>query len=232
MEKNNRNVVRLTESKLTQIVAESVKKVLSETSRRQKEQQAIQGTNRRVRTMAIISAENPMGNTMNNEYNQQAREELERQLAIGHYRYFKVKGNYDGIENSVMIYNISIEDTLYLCYKYNQESVIFVDMQNDGEISYQYWQGDDNSSQLKLQREEHEIVDATDDDDYCTQISKKFKFRIPFFDHIKEINYDLSLRENDIDVDRLITECLESNRTRKSKYIKRGQLYGKHKPSK
>ena len=207
-------------------------KGLMETSRRQKAQQAIQGTNRRVRTMAIISAENLMGNTMSNEYNQQAREELERLLAIGHYRYFKVKGSYDGIENSVMIYNISIEDTLYLCYRYNQESVIFVDMQNDGEISYQYWQGDDNSSQLKLQHEEHDIIDATDDGNYYTQISKKLKFRIPFFEHIKKINDDLSLRKNSIDVDRLITESLESNRTGKSKYIKRGQLYGKYKPSK
>ena len=231
-ENRKRNMVRLTESRLKQIVAEAVKEILSETSRRHKAQQAIQGANRRVRTMAIISAENPMGKKMNDEYNQQAREKLERQLAIGHYRYFKAKGNYDGLENSVMIYNISIEDTLYLCYKYNQESVIFVDMQKDGEISYQYWQGDDNSSQLKLQHEEHEIVDATDDDNYYTQISKKFKFRIPFFEHIKKIKDDLSLRENYIEVDRLITESLESNRTRKSKYFKRCQLYGKYKPSK
>ena len=218
----------VTETELKNIIKESVKNVMFETSRRQKAQQAIKGTNRRVRTMAIISAENPMGKTMSKEYNKQASEELERQLSIGHYRYFRVKGNYDGIENSLMIYNISLEDTLYLCYKYNQESVIFVDMQNDGEVSYQYWEGDDNHSQLKLQHEEHEIVNATDDDNYYTQISKHFKFRIPFFEQVEKIYNDLALRENDIDVDRIITESLESNRTGKSKYFKRGLLYGKN----
>lgn len=217
----------LTETDLRNIIEKSVKNVMMETSRRQKAQQAIQGTNRRVRTMAIISAENPMGKSADKEYNQQASNELERQLSIGHYKYFKVKGNYDGIENSIMVYNITIEDTLYLCYKYNQESVIFVDMQNDGEVSYQYWEGDDKHSQLKLQHEEHEIVDATDDDNYYTQISKHFKFRIPFFEQVKKIYDDLALRENTIDIDKIITESLEPTRTGKSKYFKRGQLYGK-----
>ena len=223
-----KNALIVSENTLRKIVSDTIKKVLSETSRRQKAQQAIQGTNRRVRTMAIISAENPMGNVMDDEYNERSMEELVRQLTIGHYRYFRVKGNYDGFENSLMVYNISLEDTLYLCYKYNQESVIFVDMRNDGDISYQYWQGDNDHSQLRLQREEHEIVDATEDDNYYTQISKHFKFRIPFFEHVTKICDDLALRENTIDVDRLITESLESNRAGKSRYLKRGLLYGKN----
>lgn len=211
-------IVRLTENQLCELVRLHVDEVLPEASRRQN-----QGTNRRVRTMAIISPEKPM----DKEYNQQAMDELLEELTIGHYKFFKEKGNYDGIENSLMIYNISIEDTLWLCYKYNQGSVIFVDMQNDGEISYQYWEGYDNNSPLKLQHEEHEIVDATDADNYYTQISKHFKFRIPFFEHVKKIYDGLALRENRIDVDRLITESLERNRTSKSKYFNRGMLYGK-----
>ena len=183
-------------------------------------QHAIQGTDRRVRTVAIIPAENPMGNIANKAYNEGAREELLRQLTVGHYRFFN--------ENSLMVYNISLEGTLYLCHRYNQESVIFVNMQNDGDISYQYWQGDDDHSQLRLQREEHEIVDATEDDNYYTHISKHFRFGIPFFEHVTKICDDLALRENTIDVDKLITESLESNRTGKSKYLKRGLLYGKY----
>lgn len=217
----------ITETELRKLINSSIKKVLQETSRRQKAQQAIQGTNRRVRTMAIISAQNPMGRKASKEYNQTASEELERQLAIGHYKYFKTKGNYDGIEYSLMIYNISLEDTLYLCYKYNQQSVIFVDMQNDGEVSYQYWEGDDDNSPLQLKNEKHEIVNATNDDNYYTQVSRHFKFRIPFFEHINKIHSELMDKENDIDVDKLITETLEQDRTGKSKYFKRCQLYGK-----
>ena len=205
------------------MIAEDAAKQSSETLRGQQAQQAIQGTNRRVRTVAVISAENPAGNTMGEEHNRQAMDKLEKELAVGHYKYFK-----KGVENPVMIYNISVEDALDLCCRYNQESVIFVDMQNDGEVTYQYWQGGDNHSPLKLRHEEHEIPDATDKEHYYTRISEKFKFGMPFLEHIRKINDELSLRDNDMAVDRLITESLEPNRTGKSKYFKRGVLYGKN----
>lgn len=213
------------------MIKESVKDVLNETSRRQKAQQAIKGKNRRVLTMAILSAENPMGMKADKKYNNESNDELLRHLTIGHYKFFKTKGNYDGFENSIMIYNIDIDDALYLAYKYNQESLIFVDMQKDDSVSYQFWKGDDNNSKLKLQHEKHEIIDVTDADDYYTQISKHFKFRIPFFEQVEQIPQELLLKENKYNVDRMIVESLDSKRTGKSKYVIRGELYGDTKTS-
>jgi hypothetical protein len=219
-----KNVVKITESDLHTIIKETLNEVLSETSRRQKAQSAILGKNRKVKTLAIISAENPMGEKTDKEYNENATNELIRNLTIGHYRYFQTKGLYETPENSIIVYNISLDDTLYLCYKYNQESVIFVDMRGV-EISYQYWEGDDHTSKLKLQHEEHEVVDATNDKDYWTQICKKFKFRIPFFEDITKYNKELVECSKSHDVDTIINECL-SNKTGYYKYTRRGKLKG------
>lgn len=224
-----KNIIRLTETELRDLVSKSVKKYVFETSRRQKAQQAIYGKNRRVKTMAIISAQNPMGSNGNDlpkYYNKSSHEELLQHLKIGHYRYFVTPGKYETPETSVIVYNISLEDTLYLCYRYNQESVIFIDIQGD-DVSYQYWEGDDHQSPLKLQHERHEIINATNDDDFYTQISKKFKFRIPFFESIKNyLNY-LDERSNILNVDQLIDESLDNKWNGKHKYYCRGKINGK-----
>ena len=222
--------MKIQESKLKEIAKETIHQVLDETSRRQKAQQSIMGKNRRVKTMAIISAYNPMGGDGTNlpeHYNKQAHEELINNLRVGQFKYFEVVGKYKTFEKSVIAYNISLDDTLFLCYKYNQESVIFIDLTDDNEISYQYWEGDEHNSRLKKQREEHEITNAANDTDAYTQISKKFKFRIPFFESIQNYINELDERSKIYDVDKLISECLEDGWSGKHKYICRGKLHGK-----
>lgn len=200
---------------------------IDETSRRQKAQQAIVGQNHRVKTMAIISPENPMGMKAPKEYNEKSMEEMINSLKIGHFKWFKVKGLYNDPENSLIIYNISLDDTLHLCYKFNQESVVFVDMTSpDGKISYQYWEGDDHNSPLKLQKERNEIVDAQNDSDYYTKICRFFKFRIPFFEHFEHINTVLYESSKKYDVDRLLDESMNDKFTGHHKYICRAKIYG------
>lgn len=60
-----KNVVKITESDLRSIIRETLNEALSKTSRRQKAQSAILGKNRKIKTLAIISAENPMGYQQN-----------------------------------------------------------------------------------------------------------------------------------------------------------------------
>lgn len=218
-------IIRLTEKELKEMIY----KQLLETTRRQKAQRAIMGNNPKIRTIAIISAQNPMGcdgSGLPDNYNQNAHEDLIHTLKIGHYRYFETPGKYGTPEQSVMVYNISLEDTLFLTYKYNQESVIFIEI-NGNNISYQYWEGDDHNSPLRIQREETEIVDATKDDDAYTKISNKFKFRIPFFESIKKYESHLNERSRYYNVDKLIDECLDSKWSGKHKYYCRGKLNGK-----
>lgn len=199
--------------------------IIDETSRRQKAIQSIQSRNHKIRTIGIISAENPMGQVASSEYNKNATEDLIKNLKIGHYQYFIVKGMYGSPEISVMVYNISIDDMLKLCYTYNQESMIFIDMTNGDDVSCQYWEGDDHNSKLKLQREEHRFIDATDDNDFYTQISREFKFRIPFFECVKHTISLIEKNSNKYDVDKLINECIDNKYTGKHKYICRCKLY-------
>lgn len=216
----------ISESKLREIVNATVGAYMNETSRRQKAQQAIRGKNRKVKTMAIISAQNPMGMQMDKDYNDRSHAELLDELKNGHFVYFVTKGFYDGEELSVIIYNISLTDTLKLCYRYNQESVIFIDCQGE-DISYQYWEGDDHNSPLKLQHEESEIVDATNDDNYYTAISRHFKFRIPFFESCKKVGGIIDENCQNRNPDILIDECLDVLHTGKHKYMNRCKLYGR-----
>ena len=144
-------------------------------------QQAGNGTNCRIRTMAVISAANPMDDNGGRRPN----EKLIRQLAVGHYRFFEVMGS----ENSVVVYNISLDDTQSLCRKHDQECVFFVDLTGGVEIPGQ--------------------------------------FEELFLEYAGKICEDLTSRENRMDVDRLLTESMDPCRTGKSRYMKRGQLYGK-----
>lgn len=219
----------MNEKEFRQVIRDSVLEALNETSRRQKAQQAIQGKNRRVKTMAIISAQNPMGTDGSDlpaGYNEDSHDELIDTLKAGQYRYFVTDGMYGSPEKSVMVFNITLDDTLRYAYMFNQEAVIFVDMTNE-EVSYQYWEGDDHQSPLKLQYEEHEIIDATSDADFYTKISRHFKFRIPFFESVVKYNEMIESRSSIYDVDKLIDECVNGNWSGKHRYHCRGKLHGK-----
>ena len=199
---------------------------INETSRRQKAQQAIQGKNKRVRTIGIVSAQNPMGKQASKEYNQRAQNELISGLKNGRFMYYVTDGLYGSPEKSVMIYNISLNDLLHIAKKYSQESVIYVDIQGK-DISYQYYEIDSQNGEYVKRHEENDIVDATNDNDYYTKISRHFKFRIPFFEHIRYITNTLNERAKHIDVDKMLSESLDSSYTGLHKYKCRGELYYK-----
>lgn len=212
------------------LIMEAVKDAINETSRRQKAQQAIQGKNRRVKTIGIVSAQNPMGSDgsgLPSDYNERSHNELLDVLRKGQYKYFVTDGKYGSPETSVMVFNISLDELIKLAYTFNQESAIFVDMTNGNDVSYQYWEGDDRNSPLKLQHEEHEIVNATDDIDFYTKISRKFKFRIPFFECVESYYELIEKRASRYDVDSLITECVEPGWSGRHRYFCRGKLHGK-----
>lgn len=167
-------------TKLEQIIKESIDKVLNETSRRQKASSAM-SWGKNLKTMAILTSENPRYQVYSygkNETNNDRREELEKDLKLGHYAWFPVKGQYEGNENSYIIYNISLDNALYLGKKFGQESIIFID-----EGHCEYWeQSGDGKYKKTHERDMSQRLDMTNADDYFTQISRQFKFQIPFFD--------------------------------------------------
>lgn len=191
----------------------------------QKNYRASGGKAARVKTMAILSAEKPMVIKTDDDYDKEAQAKLIRNLKTGNFIYYKMEGNYGGVENSVMIYNITLEDAKLLAYRYSQESMVFVDMTNPPKVSFQYLESEGRHGPLTLQKEENKIIDENDEEKYYTEICNTFKFRIPFFELLAEMNNILKKKESKYDVDRLIAQSIDSKYTGQHRYICRSKLY-------
>lgn len=193
---------------------------VSDTSRRQKAEQMLRGGNPKgVKTFCIMTAENPMGKKYESGINKERNNELEYQLKLGNYKWFPIKGSYGSREHSYIIYNISLDDSIYLGDMYNQESIIFATI-NGNEVVCEYMEKQGNT--YVTTNTETKFVDATNDEDFWSQISRNFKFRIPFFDHAKNINLKLS---KVADAERLLKESVSDSWTGTHHYKVRCKLW-------
>lgn len=115
--------------------------------------QTLRGIVPNVKTIAIITAENPQGNEYPSHINKKRNEELKKDIAGGNtgfgeylrsgfYGYRQIKGKYGNLENPFIINNISREEALRLGEKYDQETIIFgqvrkQDESNDVEMFFE-----------------------------------------------------------------------------------------------
>ena len=220
-------------------VTESTKlKIVNETSRRQKASTAMNGWNKNVKTMAILTSENPRfegSSDGDNKTNSDRRENLEKDLKLGHFAWFPVKGQYEGKENSYIIYNISLENALYLGQKFGQESIIFIDGSH-----CEYWEqkGDGKYSKTH-ERDMSQRLDMTNADDYFTQISRAFKFQIPFFDgsdenqktmgeSVKYVCETIQKRMKTLEEAKKRIENSMEAKSGYNRFCNRGELYGNY----
>ncbi|MCD8207161.1 MAG: DUF3293 domain-containing protein [Bacteroidales bacterium] len=189
----------------------------------------IQGKSSRIKTIAILSAENPMGAQASPEYNSEASEKLFQTLSSGHVIYFPTRNSqYQGIkENSCFVYNVSLDYAKFLADTFNQESMIFVDITSPDQISYQYWERSGEGKPLEMSREEHDIINATNDADNYTRICRRFKFRIPFFEGYLRTLTALMECPAQSDVDRMLTETTTHGYSGQHQYVTMAKLYGK-----
>lgn len=238
-----KQTIRLNEKEVKGLVKKCIAEYLTETSRRQKAIQSLNGTNNKIRTLAILTSENPVFKDIMDvsdnrdtygDKNTDRREDLEKALRIGHYAWFPVKGHYgEKPERSYMIYNISLEDALYLGRKYGQQSIIYI---NDG--NSQFWEQDGNGKfKMTHERPMHTRIDMSNADDLYTQVSRAYKFQIPFFDGSDENAEELvNMNEyvcntinkrilNESEVDRRIQTCLTA-KSGFNRYVNHSELYG------
>lgn len=200
---------------------------LTETSRRQKAQQAVNGKLSNLKSFAILTSDNPMGKKLSSSENASNYESLMKDLKLGNFLYFPVKGKYNDIEHSVIIYNISLDDAIYLGDTYNQESIIYCipNLQNSS-VHYEYWERSAEGKPLRKTIERDEYVDATNDKDMFTQISRKFKIRIPFFENIEKVCTFIESRMKTVNnAEKLLNESMSNKYTGKHKMICRYKLY-------
>lgn len=178
--------VKIKTSELVEMVEESVKRQLNEGGgRRRKAERSLTDKEYRIKksinTMGIFTSDR---STLEHSVNRENREELTKHLKDGGYTYFPVKGYYEGKEHSFIVYNIRFEDIKNLSQKYDQDSFIFIDCSDQDNVEFQYWEQDINvrDGVYKCVDRRNETFDAKDAKDFYTQVARKFKFRIPFFE--------------------------------------------------
>lgn len=226
---------------------------LTEASRRQTAIKSFLGVNSKVQTFGIITGENPMGKSLSPQENRKRNEMLIGFLRSRQYIYYPVKGKYGNKENTFMVYNVSLADMKTIGRTFDQESFIYAEITQKEKqplVTFSYYQKDygedvkisDSGQKIKPIERDYKFIESksvycgldSDTDDYFTAIGRNFKFSIPFdifSESIIKFN-DFILercnkhKEYEIKYNRLLAESLENNRTDKSRFVKRSQLYG------
>lgn len=135
-----------------------------------------------IKTMAILTAENPYGEKATPEENKKRNAKLEMDLSNGQYGYRKVLGKYGHPEKSFIVNNITLEEALRLGEKYEQESIVFGKREEEGDYVGMKFNLIYSTGEKKGQSdgEMNIFVHINDADDYYTKYKGR-KFSIPFF---------------------------------------------------
>lgn len=105
----------------------SFKEFINENSRAKKAIKSFLGRLKNIRTIGIMSPENPMGIQSSKEENQNLRSKFEGILKQGNIKYYKLKDMYGNLEHSYFLYNVDLEFLKKYCAtdEFNQESFFF-----------------------------------------------------------------------------------------------------------
>lgn len=106
--------------------------------------QTLRGIVPNIKSIAIITAENPQGNEYPSNINKQRNNELKKDIAGGNTRfgnylrggffgYRQIKGKYGNLENPFIINNISKKEAISLGEKYDQDTIIFAEVRQQPE---------------------------------------------------------------------------------------------------
>lgn len=198
-------------------------------------QKSVLGELDNVRTLCIMSPQNPLGNKDTNRNNRANKKKFEKYLKDGFYAFHKVLEKYGQYEDSYFVYNISLNDAKQLNLEYMQDSFIFMENNKRNLVFSAYKYRDVNGEKFY----EHtgtvsgHITNRKDTTDLFTKIGKKFKFGIPFDSSVFEDivtfvdNYNSILENNRNDYSTLLDEILDDTKTGHAKYTRRVLLYGK-----
>jgi hypothetical protein len=181
-----------------------------------------------IRTLGIVTWENPNAIEVLAQENNALNERLKKRLKNGHYSYRQIKGKYDSLENPFFINNISRREVLDLGREGSQESIIFGSMEKDNTLfelvacasgedigTCKIWKHIENGQ-----------------DNYYSEFKGR-KFLLPFFDAENVVDENNIFETSEFkDTPKLIQEIrvdelIDDKRTGTSKYNKRGYIYKK-----
>ena len=99
--------------------------MLVETKRVNKSISDFLGADKTIANIGIISPENPMGVSTTEKENKERIKRFEKLLKNVHGRYQRVKGMYNQLEHSYIIFNTTVDDMKWYGKLFQQQSFIF-----------------------------------------------------------------------------------------------------------
>jgi hypothetical protein len=151
-----------------------------------------------IKTIAILTAENPQAIPMSKEFNSEANAKLVDDLRALKLGFKKIKGSYSEREeddkspiveeNSFIVNNISMESAIKLGTKYKQESIIYAETGNvakDGSIAMTFRLiGTDKDKpedyRKNIATPQNVFINRDNEEEFYSRIGNR-KFMIPFF---------------------------------------------------
>lgn len=197
----------------------------------------------KIKTFAIISAENPLGiehsteqqfidkfkrwTTNKSKYNKQSVIDFEDCLRViqktgqdalnrGSFSYVKIKGSYGAKENTFCIFNIAYEDAKILARDFGQESFFFAKVYSDhSEIAY--YETSNCCVSYKLIEITKTVTFEEDAEDFFSKFGFKYRINMNYFgDNVEPI-----INNGDFE------ESINPNRSFTSRSIYRRKSFGK-----
>ena len=150
--------------------------------------QTLRGMVPSVKTLVILTAENPHNNQLSPQENNKRNHQLQLDLSNGQYSFRKIKGKYNNKENSFLINNMSKEDAIYFGEEFGQESVIYGEYYEEKDrhgMKFQLLSTEKGSSGEVISERKIFITREGATNMYSSIEGRKFQ--VPFFDVVKTI---------------------------------------------
>ena len=169
----------------------------------------------KIRTFAVLSAENPMGMKNSATENNKNTAELKSKLKELGVQYVPIEGKYGNIEHSFMLFNIAREDAQYLAEWFEQESFFFGINGSPATLIY-YETSESDPSKYRKVEESKNITNESDADDFFSRHGDfKFKFDLDYFKESVKVIASKIINEDALE------KSIQENRTMKSRFIHR-----------
>lgn len=183
-----KKIIKLTETELINLL----KKKINESKYSSVANIMRGGIRKSIKTIAIITGENPYGEKASEEFNKKANEKLESILISGRFGFRKVKGSYGSLENSYIINNISRDSAIYLGKKFNQDSIVYGEVvggdENDAYMTFALIGTDPKKTdEYRKNIEKTDVFVGRDDaEDFYSEVGGK-KFVLPFYGTVDKL---------------------------------------------
>ena len=169
----------------------------------------------KIRTFAVLSAENPMGMKNSSAENNKNTAELKSKLKELGVQYVPIEGKYGNIEHSFMLFNIAREDAQYLAEWFEQESFFFGINGSPATLIY-YETSESDPSKYRKVEESKNITNESDADDFFSRHGDfKFKFDLDYFKESVKVIASKIINEDALE------KSIQETRTMKSRFIHR-----------